>query len=75
MTRRPDGGLTWTSPSGHTITTYPLRYGADDDLPPPAPAAKPKPAAKPTKAPLTMLEQLRRWPPPPPDPDDEPAPF
>jgi hypothetical protein len=33
----PDGGLEWTTPGGETITTCPLRYGADDDLPPPDP--------------------------------------
>jgi hypothetical protein len=43
-TRLPDGALQWTSPSGHTITTHPPRYGTDDDLPPPTPPPPPPPA-------------------------------
>jgi hypothetical protein len=43
MTRLPDGGLQWTTPSGHTITTHPIGYGTDDDLPPPPPDQTPPP--------------------------------
>ena len=71
MTRLPDGGLQWTTPSGDTITTHPPRYGTDDDLPPPKTETL---ATTTAPRPLGMLEQLRRWPPPPPDPND-PAPF
>jgi hypothetical protein len=86
MARRPDGGLHWTTPGGDTIPTHPPRYGSDDDLPPPraddplthsttaTATTAPATAATATR-PLTIFEQLRRWPPPPPDPDDEPAPF
>jgi hypothetical protein len=28
-----DGGLAWRAPGGEVVTTYPLRFGADDDLP------------------------------------------
>ena len=72
MTRLPDGGLQWTTPSGDTITTHPPRYGTDDDLPPPTPA--PPPPAAPTARPIGIREHLRRWPPAPQDPND-PAPF
>jgi hypothetical protein len=71
MTRLPDGGLQWTTPGGDTITTYPPPYGTDD-LPPPPPET---PAPATVTKPMSIFEQLRRWPPPPPDPDDEPAPF
>jgi hypothetical protein len=67
MTRLPDGGLQWTTPGGRTVTTHPIGYGTDDDLPP-SPAVDAGP-------PLGILEQLRRWPPPSPDPNEEPAPF
>jgi len=60
MTRLPDGGLQWTSPSGHTVTTHPPAFGTDDHPPPP------------TRAP-SGLDHLRRDPLPP-DPLD-PAPF
>ena len=71
MTRLLDGGLQWTTPGGDTITTYPPPYGTDD-LPPPPPET---PAPATVTKPMSIFEQLRRWPPPPPDPDDEPAPF
>jgi hypothetical protein len=76
MHRLPDGGLQWTTPGGHTLTTHPLRYGTDDDLPPPT-ADRPPAATATTTAtrPLGILDQLRRWPPPPRDPDDQPTPF
>jgi hypothetical protein len=35
MHRLPDGGIAWTTASGDRLTTYPPRYGTDDDLPPP----------------------------------------
>jgi hypothetical protein len=41
MHRHPDGGLEWTGPSGDHVTTYPPRYGTDDDLPPPTAHAAP----------------------------------
>jgi hypothetical protein len=69
MTRLPDGGLHWTTPGGDTITTYPPRYGADDDLPPPS--ADPPPSAPAAKA--IGIHEKRR-PSPPQDPND-PAPF
>ncbi|MCW2577589.1 MAG: putative endonuclease, partial [Modestobacter sp.] len=31
-----DGGLEWTTPTGQVLVTHPPRFGADDDLPPPA---------------------------------------
>jgi hypothetical protein len=72
MTRLPDGGLQWTTPGGHTVTTYPPPYGTDDLPPPPPPEEA---IAPPAPRPLDIREQLRRWPPPPPGPDEEPAPF
>jgi hypothetical protein len=75
MTRLPDGGLQWTTPGGHTITTHPPGYGTDDDLPPPATAQPSGSTVSTANRPLTIFEQLRRWPPPPPDPDDPPPPF
>jgi len=72
MTRLPDGGLQWTTPGGHNVTTHPIGYGTDDDLPPLPPPDEPAPAVR---KPVSILDQLRRWPPPPPDPDEEPAPF
>jgi hypothetical protein len=74
MTRLPDGGLQWTTPGGDTITTHPIPYGAED-LPPPTTDQPTSDSAATATRPLTLLEQLRRWPPPPPDPDEEPAPF
>jgi hypothetical protein len=38
-----DGGLQWTSPSGHTVTTHPPAYGTDDHPPPTAPSPPPRP--------------------------------
>ncbi|TFV62597.1 HNH endonuclease, partial [Blastococcus sp. CT_GayMR20] len=35
--RDPDGGLTWTLPSGHTLTTQPPAFGTDDGSTPTAP--------------------------------------
>ena len=79
MRRLSNGGLAWTTPGGDTITTHPIGYGTDDDVPPPTPGPEHKPAAAVTptrdKGSLDVLERLRNWPPPPPDPDDEPAPF
>ena len=40
MRRLADGGLEWTTPGGHIITTYPQPYGTDD-LPPPAASPPP----------------------------------
>jgi len=34
MTPMPDGGIRWTLPGGHQVTTHPPAYGADDDRPP-----------------------------------------
>jgi hypothetical protein len=80
MHRLPDGGLQWTTPGGHTVTTHPIGYGTDDDLEgPPRPdkatATDAAATATPPPPPLSIFEQLRRWPPPPPNPDDEPPPF
>jgi hypothetical protein len=50
MRRLPDGGLQWTTPGGHRITTHPLPYGTDDLPPPPA---DPPPAGPPTAGPPT----------------------
>jgi hypothetical protein len=74
MTRLPDGGLRWTTPGGHTVTTYPIGYGTDDDVPPLRPTPAPKLDNSETP-PMGTLERLRNWPPPPPDLDEEPAPF
>jgi hypothetical protein len=79
MTRLPDGGLQWTTPGGHTVTTHPIGYGTDDDLPPQPPSLSSEEAASAaTRKPLGILEHLRSWPPPPRDPNDpneEPPPF
>jgi hypothetical protein len=79
MHRLPDGGLQWTTPGGHILTTHPPRYGTDDDLPPPSdrplPATPRATATATATRPLGILEQLRRWPPPPPDSGSDPAPF
>ena len=75
MRRLPDGGLQWTTPGGKTITTHPQPYGTDDLPPQRSRPDSPSVEEPPTKRPLTMLEQLRRWPPPAPDPDEEPPPF
>jgi hypothetical protein len=72
MTRLPDGGLQWTTPGGDTVTTHPIGYGTDDDLPPPPPDEA---ASAAVRKPVGTLEYLRNWPPPPPDPNEEPAPF
>jgi hypothetical protein len=82
--RLHDGGLEWTTPSGDRITTYPPRYGSDDDLPPPVPAdrreqrtpattASPAPNAT-INPPLTARERLlgRKRPPGAIDPDPPP---
>ena len=37
------GGLEWTTPTGQVLVTEPPRFGADDDLPPPAPAPEDPP--------------------------------
>jgi hypothetical protein len=34
MTPMPDGGIRWTLPGGHQVTTHPPAYGTDDDRPP-----------------------------------------
>jgi hypothetical protein len=69
----PDGGLEWTTPGGHTVTTYPPRYGSDDDLPPPG---KPE-EALPVRArlPLTAREHVLGRPLPEGAIDDDPPPF
>ncbi|WP_305852265.1 HNH endonuclease signature motif containing protein [Blastococcus sp. PRF04-17] len=67
MQRRPDGGLQWTTPGGHTITTHPQPYGTDD-LPPPPPAQPPRPG-------LTLRERVLGRPPTPAHHTDDPAPF
>src|SRR5829696_4152264 len=64
MHRLPDGGLRWTSPSGHVLTTHPPAYGSDD---------QPQPENPDPVRPPGTLELLRRAPQPP-DPTD-PAPF
>jgi hypothetical protein len=40
-----DGGLAWHAPGGEVVTTFPPRFGADDDLPagPPTAASQPHP--------------------------------
>ncbi|MFL6097415.1 MAG: DUF222 domain-containing protein [Blastococcus sp.] len=72
MTRLPDGGLQWTTPGGDTVSTHPVGYGTDDDLPPLPPPDQP--AATAVREPMGILEYLRNWPLPP-DPDEGPAPF
>jgi hypothetical protein len=74
MTRLPDGGLQWTTPGGQTVTTQPIGYGTDDDLPPPQPSLE-EAVPTTTRKPVGILEYLRNWPPPPADPNEEPAPF
>jgi hypothetical protein len=75
MRRLPDGGLEWTTPGGHTVTTHPLPYGTDDLPPQRSRPGSPAVDESVTKSRLTILEQLRRWPAPPPEPDAEPPPF
>jgi hypothetical protein len=67
LRRLPDGGLEWTMPGGDRITTYPPRYGADDDLPPP-------PAPAPAQPPTTGLAS-EAGPRAGPGPADDPPPF
>ncbi|MGY1680798.1 DUF222 domain-containing protein [Geodermatophilus sp. SYSU D01176] len=38
MAPMPDGGIRWTVPGGHQVTTHPPAYGTDDDQPPDPPA-------------------------------------
>ena len=57
MTRLPDGGLQWTTPGGQTITTHPLRYGTDDDLPPPEQQAHGS-ASMPVQPQFTAAERI-----------------
>jgi hypothetical protein len=71
MAMTPDGGLRWTAPGGQTVTTHPIGYGTDDDLPPPPTEAAPATVRKP----VGTLEYLRNWRPRPADPNEEPAPF
>ena len=82
MRRLPDGGLEWTTPGGHRITTHPLPYGTDDLPPPPADpptAAHPRrpPTARPPtiSPPLTPTERVLGRPHPPGTIDPDPAPF
>jgi hypothetical protein len=70
MRRLPDGGLEWTTPGGHRITTHPPRYGTDD-LPPPT-AGPPTTSTAPF-SPLTHTERVLGRPHPPGTID--PAPF
>jgi hypothetical protein len=78
MRRLPDGGLEWTTPGGHRITTQPLPYGTDD-LPPPGtspPTANPPPAGPSAiTPPLTPTERVLGRPHPPGTIDPDPAPF
>jgi Domain of unknown function (DUF222) len=37
MTPVPGGGIRWTVPGGHQVTTHPPAYGTDDDHPPDRP--------------------------------------
>jgi hypothetical protein len=62
MRRLPDGGLEWTTPGGDRITTHPPRYGTDDDLGPPSPAA-PKEIGLRPEPPLTATERVLGRPP------------
>ena len=78
MRRLPDGGLQWTTPGGHRITTHPLPYGTDDLPPPPAdpPTGGPPTAGPPTiSPPLTPTERVLGRPHPPGTIDPDPAPF
>jgi hypothetical protein len=76
MHRLPDGGLRWTTPSGDTITTHPLRYGTDDDLPPPTTnrCGPHSPELRPP-LPLTEFERVLGRPLPPGVVDLDPPPF
>jgi hypothetical protein len=79
MHRLLDGGLQWTTPGGHTITTHPPGYGTDDDLPPPGrlpvlQASEP-PQTRPVSPPLTATERIPGRPRPPGVIDDDPTPF
>jgi hypothetical protein len=56
-----DGGLSWRMPNGEWVTTYPPRFGADDDLRPPGPASEG------TDPPERAPEAVR--------PDEDPPPF
>jgi hypothetical protein len=77
--RLPDGGLQWTAPGGHTITTHPPRYGTDDHPPPGRHPATPTTPATPTAAvidpPLTPAERVLGRPHPPGLIDDDPPHF
>jgi hypothetical protein len=86
MRRLPDGGLEWTTPGGDRITTYPLRYGTDDDLPPPPSPADPPPspagppsspptAGQPPSRHLTLRERVLGSPATPEERRNDPPPF
>jgi hypothetical protein len=77
MHRLPDGGLAWTTPGGDRITTYPPRYGTDDDLSPPAgpPPAGPPTAGQPPPHPLTVRERVLGRPGTPEERRKNPPPF
>jgi hypothetical protein len=77
MHRRPDGGLTWTTPGGDTFTTHRPRYGTDDNLPP-SPIGRATPGVSPPRPispPLTPAERILGRPRPHGVIDDDPPPF
>jgi hypothetical protein len=74
MRRLPDGGLEWTTPGGERITTHPLRYGTDDDLPPPGRPPETR-TPSPVTPPLTPTERVLGRPLAPGAVDDDPPPF
>jgi hypothetical protein len=79
MRRLDDGGLQWTTPSGDKLTTYPPRYGTDDQPASTIPAPTPEPAATPStppsQLPRTLRERVLGRPREPGEPDDDPPPF
>jgi hypothetical protein len=72
MRRLDDGGLQWTTPSGEKLTTYPPRYGTDDQPPRTTP---PPTIPKPPPPPPTLRELVLGRPRAPGEPDDDPPPF
>jgi hypothetical protein len=73
-----DGGLTWRTPGGDTITTHPPAFGTDAHLPlPDIPEPAESPPPEPTPRPLGTLQLLRRWTPRPGTdaPELDPPPF
>jgi hypothetical protein len=74
MRRLPDGGLEWTTLGGERSTTRPIRYGTDDDHPPPRTTGRRSTGPRAAPA-LTPTDRVLGRPLPPGMVDDDPPPF